>query len=50
MGDRPSDRTLGGRHQEAAFPLLPLVVYADATFFADDDAGVVFLCQRDLNV
>ena len=43
--------TAGELVQEGVpFPLLPLVACADATLFADDDAGVVFLCQRDLDV
>jgi len=38
------------KQQWLAFPSLPLVARADATPLADDDAGVVFLCQRDLDV
>jgi len=43
--------TAGDLAQEGVpFPLLPLVACADATLFADDDAGVAFLCQCDLYV
>ena len=44
-------RTAGDLGQEsAAFPLLPLVACADAALFADDDAGLDFLCQSHLDV
>ena len=43
--------TAGELVQEGVpFPLLPLVARADTTLFADDDAGVAFLCQCDLDV